>query len=165
MAVVGYVSSMIELGRTQAATEFFESVNPGITSADYVPPGLNEVFIQFTLVHALLDMGSFETANAIGTKLTTLADQVFPAWRDDNYVMANVSIAQGDRDAAIEYTLKDLDQPLGKNLNWRFEYQHIAWMKPLLSDQQVANRMAELEAATQVAGDEVRVMLAESATL
>jgi TolB-like protein/Tfp pilus assembly protein PilF len=165
MAVVGYVSSMIELGRTQAAAEFFESVNPGITSADYVPPGLNEVFIQFTLLHALLDMGSFETANAIGTKLKTLADQVVPGWRDDNYVMANVSIAQGDRDAAIEYTLKDLDQPLGKNLDWRFEYQHIAWMKPLLSDQRVANRIAELEVATQVAGDAVRVMLAESATL
>ena len=165
LAVIGYVSAMIELDRAQAAADFFESVNPGITSADYEPAGINELFIQFTLVQALLEIDAFETANTILTRLTTFADQVAPGWRDDPYVMANVSVAQGNRDEAIRYALMDLEQPLGRQLDWSFNYQHVAWMKPLLTDQRVSSRIAELDIETQAAGDEVRAMLAEKGTL
>jgi hypothetical protein len=69
--------------------------------------------------------------------------------------------AQGDQEAAVEYALQDLDEPLGTQLNWSLNYQHTAWMKPLLKDEQIAKRIAELEAETQAAGDEVRILLTE----
>jgi hypothetical protein len=116
------------------------------------------------LVQALLDTGSIETANAILESLVTFADLVLPGWRDNDYVMATVAMAQGDTGAAVDYALNDLDQPLGAQLNWSFNYQHVAWMKPLLKDPRIASRVAELEAETRAAGDEVRVLLASQET-
>lgn len=60
-----------------------------------------------------------------------------------------------------EFALKGLDQPLGKQLGWNLIYQHVAWMKPLLNDPRLVNRIVELEAETLAAGDEVRAMLME----
>jgi tetratricopeptide (TPR) repeat protein len=164
LAVVGYLSAMIELDRAGVAAEFFESINPGITTKEYVPTGLNELFMQFNVIQALLEMDAFETANAILTRLMTFADQIVPAWRDDDFTMVNVAIAQGNREEAIDYALRDLEQPLGRQLDWSFRYQHVAWLKPLLTDQRVSARIAELEAETREAGAEVRAMLAENVT-
>lgn len=165
IAVTGYVSSMIELGRATAAVEFFESIKPGISTPEYVPPGINEIVMQVNLIHALLELGLFDTASAIGNKLITFADQAAPGWRDNDYTMATVSVSLGDRDAAIDYALRDLGQPLGKNLGWRFNYQHVVWIKPLLSDERIATRIRELDSATELAGNEVRTMLAERSNL
>jgi tetratricopeptide (TPR) repeat protein len=159
-AVIGYVSSMIDLGKANAVADFFESLKPGISRTVYAPPGGDEMFMRFMLVQALVDIGSFETANEILTSLIAFADVAIPGWRDNDYVMATVLLAQGDQEAAVEYALQDLDEPLGTQLNWSFNYQHIAWMKPLLKDEQIAKRVAELEVETQAAGDEVRVLLA-----
>ena len=161
VAVTGYVSSMIDLGKANAVADFFESLKPGISSTDYTLPGGDEAFMRFMLVQALVDTGSFETANEILDSLITFADVAIPGWRDSEYAMAMVSLAQGDEEAAVEYALQDLDEPLGTQLNWSFNYQHTAWMKPLLKDEQIAKRIAELEVETQAAGDEVRVLLAE----
>jgi TolB-like protein/thioredoxin-like negative regulator of GroEL len=160
VAVIGYVSSMIDLDRASAVADFFESLMPGISGADYAPPGANEAFMQFMLVQALVNMGSFETANEILDSLIVFADLAIPGWRDNDYVMATVAMAQGDQETAVEYALQDLDEPLGTQLDWSFNYLHVAWMKPLLKDEQIAKRVAELEAETQAAGDEIRVLLA-----
>jgi hypothetical protein len=117
--------------------------------------------MRFVLVQALVKSGAYDTANAILESLEKFADIAFPAWRENEYVMATVSVALGDREAAIEYALKDLDQPLGHQLGWSTNYQHVAWMKPLLKDERVALRISELEAETLAAGNEVRAMLAE----
>ncbi len=117
--------------------------------------------MQFLLVQALVKAGAFDTANAILASLIAFADVARPDWRDNDYLMAMVSVAQGDRDAAIEYAIQDLDQPFNKQMNWSANYQKIAWMKPLLKDERVALRISELEAETKAAGDEVRVILAE----
>ncbi len=161
IAVTGYVSSMIELGKADAVAGFFESVHPGISNPSYEPPSLNEAFIQFVLVQALVKAGAFDAANAILESLITFADVAVPSWRDNEYVMATVAVAQGDQDAAIEYALKDLSQPFNEQMNWRANYQQVAWMKPLLKDERIALRVTELESETKAAGDEVRVMLAE----
>jgi len=160
VAVIGYVSSMIDLGRANAVAEFFESLKPGISSTDYNPPGGDEAFMRFMLVQAMMDVGSFETANEILNSLIAFADLAIPGWRDSDYVMATVAMAQGDEELAVEYALQDLDEPLGTQLDWSFNYLHVAWMKPLLKNEQIAKRIAELEAETQAAGDEIRVMLA-----
>ncbi len=151
---------MIDLGKASVVADFFESLKPGISSADYAPSGGDDAFMQFMLVQAMVDMGAFETANEILDSLIAFADVAIPRWRDNDYVLATVAIAQGDQDAAVEYALSDLDKTLGRQLNWSFNYQHLAWMKPLLKDERIATRVAELEAETQEAGDEVRVLLA-----
>jgi TolB-like protein len=161
IAVISYVTSMIELGKADAVAGYFESIRPGISDPAYVPPSLNEAFMQFLLVQALVKAGAFDTANAILASLIAFADVARPTWRENDYLMAMVSVAQGDRDAAIEYAIQDLDQPYNKQLNWSANYQKIAWMKPLLKDERIALRISELEAETKAAGDEVRVMLAE----
>lgn len=161
LAVTGYVSSMIEIGKADVVAGFFESVQPGISGAEYYPSSINEAFMQFVLVQALVKSGAYDTANAILVSLEKFADSAFPAWRESEYIMATISIAKGDRDAAVEYAIKDLDQPLGQQLNWSMNYQHVAWMKPLLKDKRVAARISELEADTLAASIEVREMLAE----
>lgn len=161
IAVTGYVSSMIELDKADSVAGFFESMQPGISEPGYVPPSVNEAFMQFVLVQALVKAGAFDAANTILDSLVAYADVAIPNWRENNYVMVNVAIARGDRDTAIEYALKDLEQPLSQQLNWDFNYRHVAWMKPLLKDKRIANRIGELEAQTLAAGNEVRIMLAE----
>jgi len=162
LAVRGYVSSMIQLGKADAVADFFESVYPGISSSDYVPTELSELFMQFMLVQALVDMGSYELSNQILASLLTFADKTVPNWREDNeYTLAALSIAQGNTEAAIEYALKDLEQPLARQRNWSLNYQKMAWFKPILKDERVAQRIAELEIETQAAGDQIRAMLAE----
>jgi TolB-like protein/Tfp pilus assembly protein PilF len=159
IAVVGYVSSMIELGKADAVASFFESLKPGISGIEYVPMGRKEGTMRLVLVQALVQMGSFETANSILDSLMARMDTAGTDWRDNNYVMATIAAAQGDRESAIDYALKDFDQPLGRQMGWSFAYQHVAWLKPLLKDARVAKRIAELELETQAAGDEVRLML------
>jgi TolB-like protein/lipopolysaccharide biosynthesis regulator YciM len=161
IAVTGYVGSMIELGKADAVAGFFETVQPGISNPLYSPLSVNEAFMQFVLVQALVKAGAYDTANAILASLEKFADTAFPRWRENEYIMASLSIAQGNREAAVEYALKDLDQPLGEQLNWSMNYQHRAWMKPLLKDERIALRISELEAETLAAGNEVRAMLAE----
>jgi tetratricopeptide (TPR) repeat protein len=164
VAVIGYVSSMIDLGRASAVADFFESLNPGISGADYALSGADDAFMRFMLVQAMVDTGAFEIANEILDSLIVFADVAIPRWRDNDYVMATVAMAQGNQDAAVEYALSDLDRTLGRQLNWSFNYQHAAWLKPLLKDERIATRIAELEAETQEAGDEVRALLAAQQT-
>lgn len=159
IAVVGYVSSMIELDKADVVASFFESLKPGISGIEYVPMGRKEGTMRLVLVQALVQMGSFETANSILDSLMARMDTAGTDWRDNNYVMATIAAAQGDRESAIDYALKDFDQPLGRQMGWSFAYQHVAWLKPLLKDARVAKRIAELELETQAAGDEVRLML------
>jgi tetratricopeptide (TPR) repeat protein len=161
LAVVGYVSSMIELGNADTVAYFFESVKPGISAVGYVPPGRKEGTMRLMLVQALAHLGSLDTANLILDSLMALMDRGGTDWRDNDHVMATITAAQGDRESAIDYVLKDLDQPLGKQMGWSLGYQHWAWLKPLLTDARVAKRITELEVETQAAGDEVRVMLME----
>ena len=157
-AVSGYVSSMIELGRSDQVSAFFESVRPGITSDDYEPRAAVDSSMQFFLVMALLDMGEFELANAKLDKVIEIADAVIPGWRANHDTMAVVSIARGDREAAIQHALKDMKHPLGRRANWRINYQYMSWMKPLLSDERIMARISELESLTRIAADEVREM-------
>jgi hypothetical protein len=149
---------MIELGRSDQVPVFFESVRPGITSDDYVPRAPIDSSMQFFLVMALLDTGEFELANAKLGKVIAIADAVVPGWRSNHDTMAVVSIARGDHEAAIEHALKDMKHPLGRRANWRFNYQHMSWMKPLLSDERIVARISELESLTQKAAEEVRGM-------
>ncbi|MFQ5982373.1 MAG: tetratricopeptide repeat protein, partial [Woeseiaceae bacterium] len=103
IAVSGYVSSMIELGRADKVGEFFESIKPGIGTVGYQPQSFKESILQFMLVLALVHIGSIDTANQLLEPLLTLADQSIPDWRENNRLMMWTAIAQGDREAAIDF--------------------------------------------------------------
>lgn len=162
IAVLGYVSSMIELGKASTIVDFFESLTPGISEVGYTPKGVKEGTMRLLLALALAQVGSFETANTMLDELISSSDERGPGWRENNYVMATIAVARGDRESAIEYVLKALDQPLGKQMGWNLIYQHVAWMRPLLNDPRLVKRLAELEAETLAAGNEVRAMLMEN---
>ncbi len=161
LAVMGYASSMIELGKADAIVGFFESLRPGISALEYLPPGHKERVMRFMLVQALVHRGSIDAANSILDSLIAFMDKSGPEWRQNDYLRATISMAQGEKESAIEFMIQNIDRPLGLQMGWRFRYQHLAWLKPLLQDARVAKRVAELEIETQVAGDEVRTMLME----
>jgi hypothetical protein len=87
------------------------------------------------------------------------ADATAPGWREAGGIMMTVAIVQGDRDAAVQYALDDLSRPLAEQLDWGLVFRHMAWVKPLLSNDEIAVRIAELEAETQAAAQSVREML------
>ncbi len=159
LALSGYVSSMIELGRAGEVAQFFESLYPGIGSADYRPRENRQLVMRFMLTLALPRAGAEEAAAVILASLERTADQTAPGWRDDDGLMAVVEIARGNREPAIERALKDLSAPLAEHLDWELSYRHLAWTKPLLEDERIANRLAELDEEKAAAADDVRVML------
>jgi hypothetical protein len=67
---------------------------------------------------------------------------------------------QGDEEAAIQYALDDLSRPLSEQMDWELNYRHTAWVKPLLSNDRIASRLAELEIETQAAASSISDMLA-----
>ena len=159
LAITGYVSSMIELGRADRVPPFLESVKPGIGSPRYQPNDTRDLLIQFMLAMALLQAGPDDTATAILESLTRHADRLAPGWRDDDDLMMTIAIAQGDREQAIERALADLGVPLVEQLDWELNYRHVAWVKPLLADKRIAARLAELDNEAEAAAEEVRAML------
>ena len=160
LAVAGYVSSMIELGKGELVPEFFESLIPGISGADYQPNDLKEVGIKFMIAMSLANAGSYDAAEGILNPLIVGADATAPGWREARELMMTVSIVQGDQEAAVQYAFDDLSRTLSEQMNWDLSYRHTAWVKPLLKNDRIASRLAELEVETRAAGESVRDMLA-----
>ncbi len=162
-AVIIYASSMLELGRAAVAVEFFETLYPGIGSPEYIPRSAKETVIQFVLIHLFIELGSIELAAAIGESLIAFADEIAPGWRDNDYMKANIAIAQGDMETAVKHAIDDLSRPFSENMDWRYDYELVHWMQPLVKNEEVAAKLDERRAETQQAGDEVRQMLAQRA--
>lgn len=160
IALAGYVNSMMELGRSSAITPVFESIYPGISSADYKITGPSDFTMRFFQVLVWANAGDFDAVNSVIDSLFEYADRGVPGWRDDNYAMVNVSLALGDHEAAVDYAIKDLSQPYSKIRNWQFGYRKAAWLSSVTKDERVAPLLQELEQETRRAADEVRAMLA-----
>lgn len=160
-AAIGYASSMLALDRPQAVVDLFESIRPGISLPGSQLRGAKESRLQFALVQVFKAMGSAEQAAALLEDLTAFADETAPGWRDDHYVMANVALAGNDQQAALTHALEDLGRPLGRQMDWRSRYRDVVWLEPLLTQPRIAARLEELDAETDAARDEVRIMLAE----
>jgi len=160
MALFSYVNSMIDLGQAGRVPEFLESLRPGITSPDYRARDVKDMIMQFALVHALLEVGSVDTANRMLTTMVEVADAAAPGWRDDDEVQMLLAIARGEIDTAIEHAIADLSEPLSNQLDWEIMYRHNAWVRPVLKDERVAKRLRELDAEVDEAGRDVLEMLA-----
>ena len=133
---------------------------------------LNELIIRFSrsawlfglsvvvaLALALVAEGVQDTAAEILGEWARFADASLPGWRDDAGLMATIALIGADRNAAIDHALADLNEPLSEQLDWELNYRHMAWAKPLLADERIATRVAELDAETRAAADDVRTML------
>ncbi|MEM6512196.1 MAG: hypothetical protein AAF660_04210, partial [Pseudomonadota bacterium] len=159
MASFGYVSAMIDLGRVDDVGPFLETVREGITSDSYQPTGLKEVSLRFAFLHAMVAQERFDEVEPMSLAMEAHLDQIFPGWRQDDFLVVNVYLTRGDIDKAIEHAQMDLSGNLGSNLSWRFNYLYFAWMRPLLKDQRIEPMIADLESKSTRAAIDVRAML------
>lgn len=160
MAVIGYASSMVELGRADRVATLFESVTPGVSGIEFQPGDFKQLIMRFTLLLAMTKDGGTEATDAMLDSVALFADVAAPGWRDDDYLMMSAALARGDGVAAIEHALADLAQPLAENLDWDLEFRHTAWVRPLFEDARLASRASVLEVEIATARDDVREMLA-----
>jgi len=161
IALGGYVNAMMQLGKTQEIEPFFESVMPGIGKPGFAITGGTEFAMRFVLAGVLAQQGDYDRANAILDELIVFADDVFPGWRGNDYLQMIVALIQGDEAAAIKHAITDLDQPLGNNIGWQMNYQNDIWLKPVLRDKKVQERLGQLKVESDRAGEEVGALLAE----
>jgi TolB-like protein len=163
IALGGYVNAMMQLGKAEEIEPYFESLRPGIGKPGFPVTGGNDFAMQFVLARVIAYQGDYDRANAILDELIVFADKVFPAWRDNDYLQMLVALIQGDEEAAIKYAIADLDRPLGNNIGWQMNYENDLWLKPVLSDKRVQERLGQLQAESHRAGEDVRELLAELA--
>lgn len=161
MASFGYVTAMIDLGRVDEVGAFLETIREGVTSESYQPTGLKEISLRFAFLHAMAAQERFDEVTSMSLAMEAHLDQVFPGWRQSDYLAMNVYLTRGDMDKAVEHAVADLSLNLGTNLSWRFNYLYFAWMRPLLSDQRVKPLIDELELKSAEAAIDVRAMLAD----
>ena len=161
IALGGYVNAMMQLGKTGEIEPYFESLKPGIGKPGFPISGGNDFAMQFVLAGVIAHQGDYDRANAILKGLTDFADNVFPGWRGNDYLQMIVALIQGDNEAAIKHAIADLDRPLGNNIGWRMNYVNDIWFKPVLRNEKVQERLAQLEVESQRAGESVAELLAE----
>ena len=159
LAVAGYVSSMIELGRAGEVIDFFETLRPGISTPGYPLEDFKDFMMQFMMTLAIAETGDAVAARAVLDPLEAIADRAAPGWRDDAGLLATIALMKGDPAGAADNALTDLSSPLADQLDWELKYRHMSWAKPLLDDPAIATRLEELDAERQSAAEDIRAML------
>jgi len=159
-ALAAFVESKIELDDAADVPVFFESVIPGITSPVFEVREFKHQIMQFFLTIALVDIGAYDQANAIFDPLVEWFETNVPGFQDNHSAMMNIALFRGDTETAVEQALLDLEGPLGRNMGWRAPYETLSWLAPVTKDARLASRLAELNAQTLVAAEEVRDFLA-----
>jgi hypothetical protein len=70
-------------------------------------------------------------------------------------------LLRGDVDTTVQQASVGLAQPLGLQMDWRLSYQNVGWNTDLVNDPRMTRRLAELNAGTLAAAEEVRDFMAE----
>ena len=161
IALGGYVTAMMHLGKTAEIEPYFESLRPGVGEPGFNITGGNDFMMRFVLAAVLSNQGEYDRANAILGELIEFADNVSPGWRDNDYAMMMVALIQGDEETAIKHAIADLDQPLGVNIGWQIDYQNDIVLRPVLKDRRVQERLKQLAVESEKAGKEVSGVLVD----
>ena len=160
-AIQAYVASEFELGNAAGIPDTFESITPGISSPDFDAQGFRNRFKRFFIAVAFTNTGEYERANAINEPIAEWFETNTPGFEDNHGARSSIALVRGDIDTAVEQALLDLEKPLGRQLDWRINYMDAGWNSEVVNDSRVVSRLAELNAETMAAADEVRQFLAE----
>ena len=161
LAVTGYVSSMIELGRSADVVDFFETLRPGIATPGYELDSFKDFLMQFAMIHALVESGDLDRSEAVLIPLEAAADAAFPRWRDDAGILAWIALMMGETADASRLALTDLSASFADQLDYELMYRHTAWLRRLSADPDIAERLAELDEEKLAAAEDVRATLNE----
>jgi TolB-like protein/tetratricopeptide (TPR) repeat protein len=157
MAVMVYVSTMCQSGKTDEALTVLEELRPGISSVDFHPRTIKEQALQY---HAVLALAPSQSDEEIVTVLDAVVprwDESFPRWRDVPGIVAPIAMARGRTEMAVELMLQNLEGGLelsGNQLPY-LKYRHIDYYEALATEPPVAERLAELDAESKKAGEDI----------
>ncbi len=160
LAMAIYAMAKIELGQAADVLAFLDSVFPGIRSQSPDEGQFRQHFAQYFLVVALAEMGEFEAANAILDPLVAWFEASVAGFDEQDGAAANIAALRGDDDVAVLRALAALDGPIGEHMDWHLNFAQAPSLASIRSDARFAARLAELEAETLVAAEEVRTFLA-----
>jgi hypothetical protein len=165
-AVMVYMSTMSELGKTDEALAFLEELKPGVSSPDFRSGNWKEMALQYFAVLALAQSLPKEDTLSMLDAVVPRWDKSFPAWRYEAGLAAPIASARGQTDIAVELALSDLETGmaiLSTNFGWGlFLYQYINDYKALALQPAVAERLNELEAEAREAGEDIWAYIVEN---
>ena len=165
-AVMVYMSTMSELGKTDEALAVLEELKPGVSSPDFQPGDWKEMALQYYAVLALAQSLPKEDTLSMLDAVVSRWDKSFPAWRYEAGRTAPIASARGQTDIAVELALSDLETGmaiLGTQWGWGlFLYQYINDYKALALQPAVAERLNELEAEAREAGEDIWAYIVEN---
>ena len=160
-AMVIYATAKIQLGQAVDVPAFLDSVFPDIRSQSPDEGTWRSRVAQYFLVVALAEMGDFEEANVILDPLVAWFEASIAGFDEADGPAGKIAALRGDYDTAVLRALEALDGPLGKHMDWRLNFAQAPSLAPVRNDARLAARLAELEAETLVAAEEVRAFLAK----
>jgi tetratricopeptide (TPR) repeat protein len=156
LAVMVFVSTMTELGKTDEALTILEELQPGVSSPDFHPRSFKEQALQYYAVLALAQSQSKEETLSVLDAVVPRWDVSFPIWRDFPGLVAPIAMARGQTETAIELTLKDLENIWNTPGQWPYlVYRHIVFYEELATEPLVAERLTELDAEAKKAGEDI----------
>jgi hypothetical protein len=165
-AVMVYMSTMSELGRTEEALAVLEELKPSVSSPDFQPGNWKEMALQYFAVLALAQSLPKEDTLSMLDAVEPRWDKSFPAWRYGAGLAAPIARARGQTDIAVELALSDLETGMAilwTNYGWGlFLYQYINDYKALALQPAVAERLNELEAEARKAGEDISDYIVEN---
>jgi len=165
-AVMVFMSTMSEMGKTAEALAVLEELKPGVSSPDFRSGNWKEMALQYFAVLALAQSLPKEDTLSMLDAVVPRWDKSFPAWRYEAGLAAPIASARGQTDIAVELALSDLETGmaiLSTNFGWGlFLYQYINDHKALALQPAVAERLNELEAEAREAGEDIWAYIVEN---
>jgi tetratricopeptide (TPR) repeat protein len=156
-AMTAFVSAMSELDRLDEALTVLEELQPGVLSPDFRPRDISEMAFQYHAVLAFAQLQSQEETLALLDAVEPNWDESFPSWREYPAIMAQIAMARGQKTAAIELMLEDLDKELVErsNLDNPRQFQYIFSYKELTRESSIAERLSEIDSEAKNGGEEI----------
>jgi len=159
-----FVSSMIELGKTDEALAVLEELRPGVSAPDFHPGDYAERSLQQNAVLALAQSQSKEDSLSMLDAVVPRWDESFPRWRTLPRLVATIELARGQSELARELTIKDLEGGLwlpGTTGSPYLIYLQNAYYKALALEPSVAERLMELDAEAKNGAEEIWAYIVE----
>ena len=155
-AAIVFVSTMTELGDSDAALAVLEELQLGVTSPDFEPQNEKQMALQFAAVLTLAQSQSREKTLRLLDAVVPRWDKSLPSWRK-RWRVAAIEMARGDTAKAIELALENLI-----DVEEAVRYRHLYFWKALAQESKVAARLAELDAEAKRGGEEIWAYIVEN---